>query len=195
MSRPLKKPRMVSIPENRVITPEDYADISEHARKSAFYYASERGKTSGEIRQKLLDKGYVDGYVYVAADMSSDEGRAAYDIITDTIEMLDDALMIHDEQIAEDTVRGMLDRGKGSREIREKLHRRLLASDIIESSVASIDDEDEMQSLRDIAQRYMERSTYQKTEDAFSRRQKLSAFLARRGFSYEQINRFTDEMR
>lgn len=183
---------MVTVPENRRLTEAEYIDLYDHARKSAVFYATSRGRSSGEIHEKLISKGYVDGSVSIVD--KEDPETVLYDsnIIDETIDHLEDCLLLDDEELAENISQSYQERGKGKQEIMRRLRDRKIDDTLIEKTIETITEEDNLDSLIYAAELYTSKSNYTQEENPYKRKQKLFAHLSRRGFDIGTINKYME---
>lgn len=182
-----KRARKIEIPEDYIITDEEYADYFQHAKNSSLFYLSRFDRNSNEIRQKLYEKGYPEGEVTVRG---KDGETRDVNMVEDTVDFLIDASMIDDENYVEYNLLRYLDSGKGLNFIRRKLvfEKRVdptLWEETIEKLSEEID-EKTSERIESVARQVMNRSTYKKKNE-FDRRGYLYQFLARRGFNSGDI--------
>src|SRR5699024_10842958 len=126
-----KKPRIIEIPESLEVTQEEFEDYLLHAKRSALHYALNSGKTSGQIKEKLIDKGYIDEPVKIIAEDSISERN----IIQEVLEYLSTSCLVNDVEIAEYITHTQKRAGKGNREIRRKLLDKKISEDIIQETL------------------------------------------------------------
>lgn len=189
-----KKPRIIELPEDLRITDKDYSDYLEHAKKSGTFYAIKFVKSTGEIREKLMQKGYVDEPVTV---VKTDDSVKEVNIIQDTLDYLVENHLVDDEMIAEHIVSSKRNSGRGNFDILRRLHRKKLPEHVIEEVMAEYDDEhEELNDNSPIVKsgnQYQRRSSFRKEQDPFKKKQKIYQFLQGRGFSGEEIRTYMEE--
>lgn len=192
--RSRKKPRIIELPEDLRITDKEYQDYFDHAKKSGTFYAIKFIKSTGEIREKLIGKGYVDEPVEVVSD---DETVKEINIIQETLDYLVENHLVDDEMIAEHIVSSKRNSGRGNFDILRRLHRKKLPEHIIEQVMEEYEDEDdELNDNSPIVKsghQYQRRSSFRKEEDPFKKKQKLYLFLQGRGFDGSEIRTYMEE--
>lgn len=188
----MKKPRIVTIPEDNKLTQAEYKDLSEHARKSALFYATSRGRSAGEIREKLIAKGYVDNDVFIVNKDDRNEVIGSSDIISETIEHLEDCLLLDDEELAQNISDNYQNKGKGEREIKRRMRDRKIDQSLIDKTLESITEEDNLEAVTYAAELYTSKSSYTREENPYKQKQKLFAHLSRRGFDTGTIKDYME---
>ena len=192
--RQRKKPRTIELPEDLRITDKEYQDYFDHAKKSGTFYAIKFGKSTGEIREKLIGKGYVDEPVEV---IHADESVVKVHLIQDTIDYLVENHLVDDEMIAEHIVSSKRSSGRGNLDILRRLKRKKIPEHIIEQVMEEYEDEDdELNDNSPIVKsgyQYQRRSSFRKEQDPFKKKQKLYLFLQGRGFGGSEIRTYMEE--
>jgi len=140
-------------------------DTSEVAFQKAIKLLDYRPRTGQEIRQKLQQKGFEPGQ------------------INQVVERLIAAHLIHDEKFAAAWVESRNQfRPSSQRVLRYELRSKGIDEEIIEEALQS--SEEDLELARRAAQKMVRRLSNLDWQEF---RKKLSAFLARRGFSYETV--------
>lgn len=141
------------------------ADSSEKALQSALKLLDYRPRTEKEIRQRLYSKGY-----------DTQE-------IENVIKRLREANLVHDQQFAQMWVENRCEfHPRSQRMIRYELRNKGVSETIIDQALT--DGLDEAELAKRAAERYALKLD---PSDRLEFRKKLSAFLARRGFSYGTV--------
>jgi regulatory protein len=139
-------------------------DTEEVAYLKALRYLSYRPRSEAEVRQKMISSGYTDT------------------VIETVITRLRDHMFIQDPQFAQMWVENRSTfRPRSQRVLKMELRQKGIHDDTIEAALADVDDDDlAYQAAARRAQKYagLEWQDF---------REKLSGFLARRGFSYGTI--------
>jgi regulatory protein len=139
-------------------------DTEEVANLKALRYLSYRPRSEAEVRQKMISSGYAET------------------VIEKVITRLRDSKFIQDPQFAQMWVENRSTfRPRSQRVLKMELRQKGIHDDTIEAALADVDDDDlAYQAAARRAQKYagLEWQDF---------REKLSGFLARRGFSYGTI--------
>lgn len=145
-----------------------HAEERHHAYLQALRYLQFRPQSAKELRRKLKDKGY------------------AKPIIDSVIQQLTEQRYVDDElyakQISEQRI---LSQKKGRMWVRRELAQKGISGEHIEEAMSAIDEEAEYDSAYSLG---LKRWNGMKS-NAFDRKQKLSAFLLRRGFPQGIVRR------
>ena len=152
------------------------ADRVRRAFTAALDYLSHRARTAHEVERRLLDRGYG-------------EAAAAH-----TVERLRTLGYLDDDAFAREYVQARFRaRGYGPRRIQADLRRRGVPAPLIEAALQEHLEEDAVleAARRHAAKRHRRLAG---EPDPRKRRQKLSAFLVRRGFSYDVARHVIDEL-
>lgn len=186
----MKKAREISIPDDGVITLEEYEDYSKHAFSSSSWYASNYSRNSNQIRDKLYRKGYPVDEVTVKLD----NGEVMHkNMVEDTVQRLQDSLLIDDRNYAESVVRSQVRQGNGLSKIRSMLIQKKVDSELANSVIESLELEDEIiQAVSIQAERIIRSSQYQKLPPGWARQQKLTQKLLAKGFSFDDISQWKE---
>jgi regulatory protein len=130
-----------------------------------------RARSVAELRRKLLDKGNP------AAD------------VDEVIEKLKGQHLLDDADFARQFARNkILGPGVSRFRIVQELARKGVAREVAESALDGLHDEDGIDSASAIHRVAMKKWARLSTLDDFTRRRRLYAFLARRGFSPDEIS-------
>lgn len=169
---PEKEFKLLLLEEGDELPEEMYDRILEvillpEAKKKAMDYLVRQDRSEGELYQKLLAKGFPEKVC---------EGAIAY---VKSFHYLDDARY----------ARNYIDLKKNSKsryEITMELKRRKVASEVIEAAFCELDCVDDSCAIRNLI-----RKRYPQGTGGLDRKdeQKLIAYLARKGFSFEDIRR------
>ncbi len=169
----LRKGRVLTVEEQQAI---ERADRLMKAKAAGLHYVAHKARSEGEVRRKLREKDYDDA------------------IVTQVVERLRELEYLDDAAYARDYVRGRFaHRGYGPVRLRQELRRREVDAALIEDALAEqLDEEALLQAARDHARKKWD--LLDPGEDPRRRRQKLFAYLQRRGFTYDTIRRVVDEV-
>jgi regulatory protein len=140
------------------------------AREKALHYIGYRARSTQEVITRLSREHYTQ--------------EAIERVITRLIE-LD---MLDDQKFAQEFAEGRLrNKGFGPMRIQQDLRRKGISPEIIETVVASVFEEMPPEELAAVsAEKIFARLSRQ--SDTFVRRKKLSDYLLRRGFNYDQMD-------
>ena len=145
-----------------------YEEEFSKAKNYVYRILARRMYTSKEIRNKLVEREYVD------------------EIIRDVIATMERYGYVNDENYAEEWIRSrMKSKPKGKIALRQELARKGVHKSIIENALDEAFDESRESDMALELARQKARS-YSKDEPAAARR-KLQSFLLRRGFNYETV--------
>lgn len=140
--------------------------------EAALTMLDQAAKTEGEMRRKLLAKGYV-----------SPAAEA-------TVARLAKNRLIDDKRIAERMAQIQREKPVGVYALKRKLKAKQLSDEDIEAALEGFDDRQQAQACRAAAEKL--KNKYRVLE-ARAARAKLSQALARRGFSWDAISGAVDE--
>lgn len=146
------------------------------AREKAYHFLAYRQRSEDEIRQRLIQKGFLP------------------DTANRVIERLIELGMVDDEQFARSFTEARIrSRGLGPSRVRQELRRLGVSPAVIESAVdtaysRTLTEELALKTATKIWPRL------QKEQDPRKRRKKLRDHLLRRGFSHEQTSSVIDEL-
>jgi regulatory protein len=145
-------------------------DQLHHARNYAYLLLSYKARTSAELKQRLVRKGF------------------SPDIVQATLERLAQLRLVNDEQFARQFAEDRVNLGhKGQWRVRAELRKRGVARDQIEQAIAGAPDE--TAAAREVAEKFRARNR-RLEPDVLKRR--LYGFLARRGFGPDTIRQVLD---
>jgi len=103
------------------------------------------------------------------------------EVIDPLLDRFEEVGLINDEEFARRWTQSRLaSRGVARRALRQELVRKGVPSEVIESALADIDDDDELAAAIRLATRKLKTMTDQ---DAYSQRRRIFGMLARRGYS------------
>lgn len=167
----LHKGSTLSLEEERVLREED-AEMK--AKAKAMRYVARRARTCAEVRRKLREKGHpspaIDGAVARLKELG----------------YLDDA------EYAREYVRSRFRaKGYGPVRLKHELKERGVARLQIEDAMLELDHDELREAAREHARKRWPRLAGE--DDPRRRRQKLTGYLRRRGFSYERIRNVVEE--
>ena len=138
------------------------------AKNYVYRILARRIYTGKEIRDKLIERGYIDT------------------VIQEVIATMERYGYVNDEVYAEEWIQSrMKSKPKGKIALRQELARKGIDKSIIENALGqAFDGSSESDMALELAQRKI--SSYSRDEPAVARR-KLQGFLLRRGFGYEAV--------
>lgn len=125
-----------------------------------------RGRSTGELRKKLLDRHYMEE----TADM--------------VIYKLEKERFVDDEAFAKDMAMHLSRKRMGKRRIFMELRNKGLSQEMAESAIESLDGEEAMDAAAALARKLLEK--YSDESDPRKGMQKLYSAMARRGYSFEE---------
>lgn len=160
------------------IDPEQYLDRSASMQASDCYESAltmldQAAQTSGDLRLKLMRKGYVEPAAQAVVDRLVSNG------------------LIDDARYAERVAHGQLNKAVGAYAVRRKLMAKRLPEEAIEAAMEEFDGEQQAQACREAAQKLWRKYSALPRREG---RAKLSQALARRGFSWNVISTSVDEL-
>ncbi|BDI29222.1 regulatory protein RecX [Capsulimonas corticalis] len=165
------------------ITPERLTEIASaeelhRATEAAYTYLETRARSEKEVRDRLSRDEYPD------------------EVITQVIDKLREMTLLDDSQFAKQWVQAKTNvagsRPVGRRRISSQLYQKGVHKDTIGKALAEVTDDDEIELARAAARKKV-RALSDDPEIARAERQRLIAFLQRRGFSWETCKRVADE--
>ena len=181
----MKKARQIEIPSDRPLTFEEFEDYKNHAVNSSLWYASEYTRSEKQITEKLLNKGYIrDDVEYV-----DEEGETQFfNIIDHVIAHLKEGLVLDDEAYARSLINRYSMGRRGKSYIKTKLYEKGIDSDLAERLMEELRDEEQvLEDIDALAERFMNGSSYRREENPYKRRQKLTSHLVSRGYGFDDI--------
>jgi regulatory protein len=145
-------------------------DQLHHARNYAYLLLSYKARTSAELRERLVRKGF------------------SPDVVSSTLERLGELGLVNDEQFARQFTEDRVVVGhKGTWRVRAELRKRGVAREQIEQAIAAAPDE--TAAAREVVLKFRARN---KRLEPDVLRRRLYGFLARRGFSVDTIRQVLD---
>jgi regulatory protein len=137
-------------------------DAQEVAYQNALNFLSYRSRTEAEVQAHLRKRGLEDG------------------IIQAVLERLHRSSLLDDERFAQDWVENRNEyRPRGRRALQYELRQKGVSEEAIQAAISDLDEEELAY------QAALKKAGHLKTRDWLEFRQKMYAFLSRRGFSYE----------
>lgn len=160
------------------VDPEQYLDRAAAIQAADCYEAAltmldQAAQTSGDLRLKLMRKGYVEPAARAVVERLIDNG------------------LIDDARYAERVAQGQLNKAVGAYAVRRKLMAKRLPEEAIEAAMEGFDGEQQAQACREAAQKLWRKYAVLPRREG---RAKLSQALARRGFSWDAISSVVDEL-
>lgn len=150
-------------------------DVYHRAWSRALGYLAHKARTSTEVRRRMNDIG------------------APEDVSDRIVARLEDLGYIDDRDYAARYVESRLrSRGYGPRRLERELKKKGIPRRDAEEAVAGLDEKVVSQTLHDLAVRALDR--YASVDDDRERRQKATAWLARRGYAYDRIRTMLDRV-
>ena len=128
-----------------------------------------RARSTGELRQKLLQRHYMED----TADM--------------VIYKLEKERFVNDEQFAEDYARQLSQRKLGKRRILMELRQKGIDSRMAEDAAGQLDEEEAAEGAAQLAAKLLRK--YARESDSRKAMQKLMSAMARRGYGYDESRR------
>ncbi|MBP3540307.1 MAG: regulatory protein RecX [Clostridia bacterium] len=125
-----------------------------------------RGRSTGELRKKLLERHYMDD----TADM--------------VIYKLEKERFVDDEAFARDYAAQLSRRKLGKKRILMELRHKGIPQDMAEEAIAALDEEETADGAVELARKLLKK--YSREEDARKAMQKLLAAMARRGYGFDE---------
>jgi len=189
----MKKARTVEIPDNRTVDFKTYMKLNDHAYKSALFYATNYNKNSFQIREKLLQKGYIKEDITITYNNGNTEN---HNIIEENIQKLTEQYILDDYQYVVSFIQNGIDSGKSLQTLKNKLFMNKVPQRLIEQVIESEDVEiNESYGLDKEASKIARSSSFAKL-DKYKKQQKLVRTLVGKGFNmgevYDWINENSD---
>lgn len=161
-----------------IIDPEQYLDRTAALQtadcyESALTMLDQAAQTSGDLRLKLMRKGYVEPAAQAVVDRLTDNG------------------LIDDTRYAERIAQGQLNKAVGAYAVRRKLMAKRLPQEAIDAVMEDFDGEQQAQACQEAAQKLWRKYSALPRREG---RAKLSQALARRGFGWDAISSAVDEI-
>lgn len=191
----MKKARVIELPENRTIDEKTYEEYSEHAYKSASWYITAYNKNSFEIKEKLMNKGYIDDDVIV---QHSKGEITHHNFIEETFQKLADNHMLNDDMdYVKEFIQNGVNNGRSVNAMKTKLRNKKIPYDMITEALEDDSlDLDEEYGLDKQASIIVRSGSFQRL-DGFKKKQKLVRRLLSKGFDmgdiYSWINNNEEE--
>ncbi len=150
-------------------------DVYHRAWSRALSFLAHKARTCTEVRRRMNDIG------------------APADVSDRVVARLEDLGYLDDREYAARYVESrMRSRGYGPRRLAEELKKKGIPRRDAEKAVAALDEAEVSQTLHDLAVRSLDR--YRSVDDDRERRRKATAWLARRGYSYDRIRTMLDRV-
>jgi SOS response regulatory protein OraA/RecX len=188
----MKKARNVSeyFESGEPISFKDFMSLESHAKASATWYATTFSRNSGQVRKKLITKGYPIGPVkYISNGVLLE-----YDFVERTIEYLLEISVLDDYGYALAAAKREFSNGRGSSRVRAKLISNYVEPELADRVMNELLERDEQDAaLSKAFDRAIKSYSYRNEQDAYKRKQKLVSGLMTRGFSYGDILEKYDE--
>ena len=160
------------------VEPNEYIESMAALQAADCYEAAltmldQSAKTEGEMRRKLIMKGYVEP----AAEA--------------TVERLKENRLLDDRRIAERMAQTQIGKPVGVYALRRKMQAKQLSREDIEAAMEGFDDEQQAQACKVAAEKLWRKYSDLPPREA---KAKLSQALGRRGFSWEAISGAVDDI-
>lgn len=186
----MRKARTVNIPDDRILDEKTYQELSDHAYKSASWYISAYNKNSYEIKEKLLQKGFIDDEIIV--NHSSSE-TSYHNIIEETFKKLTDNYMLDDMAYVKEFIQSGINSGKSLNALKTKLRNKKIPYQMIEEALNDTSlDTDEEDGLDRQASIIARSGSFQRL-DEFKKKQTLVRRLVSKGFDMGDIYSWIDD--
>lgn len=187
----MKKAREIEIPADRPLSLDEFTDFRTHAFKSSSWYATEYLRSEQQIIDKLLRKGYTREDVNY---LDKNGVEHSFNIIDEVITKLREYHLVNDDSYARTLIERYSSSGRGRNYTRNKLVEKGIQPEVIDDLLDELIDEDEtFESVNAAATRYMNTSSYRREENHFKQKQKLTAHLISRGFTFDDIRNWEDQ--
>lgn len=188
----MKKALKVEIPDDRALTSEEYEKLKSHAYNSATWYATNYSKTSGQIKQKLYDKGYPRDELEV-----EDRNKEKFwvNIVDETVERLIELSFINDESYVNSAFSSGLRSGKSVSSIKTKLFQAGISQEMMDDAlyeVEKLDEDFENDALDKTASKLLLSRAYTKLE-YWDRKNKLVKTLLTKRFPLPSVLEWVEE--
>lgn len=184
----MKKARIIEIPENKILTKDQYEDYYNHAKNSCFWYLSRGDRNSEQLKEKLYKKGYIKEDVTVLTKSGEEQQE---NIVNNVINYLKEISYIDDDAYAENILDHYLERGKGINAIKRILiYDKKVDSELLEELILTKKDyinSKEKELLNKKALMAVSTETF-KNKDKYKQQQYLYGHLMRHGFKSEDIS-------
>lgn len=186
----MRKAKTVNIPDDRILDEKTYQELSDHAYKSASWYISAYNKNSYEIKEKLLQKGFIDDDIIV----NSSFGETSYhNIIEETFKKLTDNYMLDDMEYVKEFIQSGINSGKSLNALKTKLRNKKIPYQMIEEALEDTSlDTDEADGLDRQASIISRSGSFQRL-DEFKKKQTLMRRLVSKGFDMGDIYSWIDD--
>lgn len=179
-----KQARKVFMNDDTLLTFEEYEDYLRHAYNTIAFWAGQ-GKTKGQIKDKLLDKGYKDYKVYY---LDRDKEEKSINFIEEAMLKASNEAIFIDESVKAKFLCEEASRfGLSPYKLKEKL----IYKEKIDRSIADESIEyyyDEFLALTQAARK--EELTLNRIKDSKDRRNKMIQKLLQKGFNYSSVKDF-----
>ena len=164
--------------EGDYIDPEQYADRMAALQLSDCYEAGltildQAACTRGDMRRKLMRKGYVEAAAAATVDRLAEIG------------LLDDA------RYAERLAQSQLKKPVGAYAVKRKLRAKYLSEEAVEAAMEGFDDDQQTAACKSAAEKLYRKYAVLPPREG---RAKLSQALARRGFCWDAISSAVEEV-
>lgn len=184
----LPKARQVDIPDEAILNEEVYHELQTHAINSAKWYA-DTGKTEGEVRDKLLDKGYIEQLVTVVFEDGREED---FDMISIAINKARESYMfVPEDSLADILSKEYSTRGKSIYDFTSMLRKRKFKDEVVSLFTKSYNKERAIE----MAFERLEPSVLRKAKTAYDWTNGVTQKLSGRGFSYSDISSFIETVK
>lgn len=150
------------------LTTQEQEDIQQSSAigktyNRALYYLQYGPRTTSQMRTYLLQKGYIEEH------------------IDSVLVTLQNENYLNDEQLAQSFVRDRQTyKPRSTRMLRAELRKKGIDSIVIESTIADMDENNQLDAIKHIAEKKLKQARYQD-------KTKLIEYLLRQGFSYNDV--------
>lgn len=152
-----------------------HEDVYHRAWSRALDYLSHKSRTSTEVQRRMRDIG------------------APEEVSARVVDRLKELGYLDDRDYAKRYVESRLrSRGYGPRRLEQELRKKGIPRRAAEQAVAGLNEEEVSRTLDNLAARAVNR--YRRVDDDRERRQKATAWLARRGYAYDRIRTALDRL-
>lgn len=168
----------VALETGEAVDPEEYMDRVAAIQAADCYEAAltmldQAAQTSGDLRLKLIRKGYVEPAAQAVVERLTGNG------------------LIDDARYAQRVAQGQLNKAVGAYAVRRKLMAKRLPEEAIVAAMEGFDGDQQAQACREAAGKLWRKYAALPRREA---RAKLSQALARRGFGWDAISSAVDEL-
>lgn len=186
------KARVVEFPSG-VLDQETYDALLEHAKSSLLYYGSHYNYTEGQLREKLVRKGYPEGTCRVDWDGT---GEVVEENIIDlAVEKCYQMNLVPDEKaVAVRIARTMSDSGRSPKLIMNKLVSRRFNDEALQAARDYLDSSGASKDSVKVAVQRCYRSLMTSGVDAATARDKTIRRMFSRGFDYADVVDAVDDV-